>query len=1652
MLRANPVQTLSFVIRAIENTQDWRNQFFTQQSDNSNNNSYLEEYEINMSDTRIHDHTNEIVTLASGANTYAVPLPEGTQNNATLTCTFEANTAGIKFGDKNNETETWTLKEEQRIIPFIYPLRNGAIHTVNKNGSSIPTATILVKKTVSNKTFNIAKFKINFLPYSTLLTQTLVEQIETGQTTDTEWNNYKFRIPAYLEKNYHLVTELNFDYDPDVASQYGEKQVYPFPFEWLESSYAFFDGSPFVPNGTKKDFANINANTRVPQWGYYAILNDYVENGSTVNGNDTQWGYGPAGSFQPPLKKLINSQGQPSTYHMFTDASDRPGRIARIEFHEKPCKGSEIFISAWVKVARKYNQEGYNAAMLFSLMGVDKDNTTYTPIYRYQTGQIPGTYNGSSVGIPGFGNNEWMHVYFSFINEQDEDKLDFDHYALQIDNYSTTTQGGDQYLDDVRIYVMPPHARVEQKNDFCDNHALLRTRIGWHRLLSRIGEKEYIEGSSEEGPATEYVKFCFIDSLKYEEAIKNNSSDKAAAVKAAAVHFHYPINSDDGDKYGDKMQISKVSFSTLFEGDKGNPAYNHEDDWGNKQADPNNIKAFSYTDEAGEKFLALDIQAELQPFRPYILMLAPCNENDTFTDDDTIWQDFIPAENDPCQIRTDFKVESQKVLRVNGELLTPETEFCAGQVLDFKVELRADATRDGIYNPQTIITDATYDWFFGTAEEFNTKEDNTDNDKLTVRDALIAFRNSGNESLDKWSPTGDLDSKQKNLLQELVTNKKLILNQPKISLTLNKDDNDEFNMVIRLVPNRPDDQTVICADPLEISLKITGNAPIAKVGFGDVTYPDMATDTPAPTYRSVVRIGKEQLNKVNAESSLLRIPLRGVGTNTEGETGSDQPLTKTDNPYLYLIDSNDPAVTKVIQEQEAFQLTDWPVAQIETFQAIPGTSDNNDKGDYMDCYFPQDENGIAEGGLGKVNFREGYWYTLMAQFYQKAETGEEISEDNEDTEGNTSLCQGQLLFDLKVVPEYQKWIGAQDGSGNWNNDANWQRSTGLELKKSDTDAASYDQDYNVDTERPYTGFVPMDFTHVTMPTGSKALLYKAETKTNIDPDTHPILDLATEQVSDPATQYIEYDLMVKTAENIDNVAHDCRTYYTNTCQAIHFEPSAEMQNAHFLTYDKVWVDYKLDKGVWHALASPLENMVAGDWYTEKDGTQDTEYFKEITFGDGTTYSRLTPAVYQRSWDNQAKMIPLGETTDGSKDVAIQGTWSGVFNSVDHSYTKNYAFSVKTLCFTDDKAIFRMPKNDLSYSYYDADGNKSGQSVSVRSEGTTSRLLSDKLNNTDNSPAFTVELENKTKSDYYLVGNPFIAHLDLEKFFEMNSDLEKKAYSTPNGETQVVVSGDLSTDAGVSLIAPLQSFFVKKAETATKADVLTVYFTAEMQVLESNAPDTETPVEPVLRLTATTDDGRQHKAILAYDPSASANYAPQEDAELFIDSHLEGLPMVYTVAGNMAASINRTPDLWNIPLGIHGGNDQAVNLTFNGLGRFSGTILYDAEKQTETPIYEGYTLRLTGNTHGRYFLRSGTPTGTAPIRQEEIRIYSLAGGKLIVTATEELQSVSIYDFSGRLLQAHNRLSDHQFTTDLPKGNYIIRAASKHRQRSEKVRIL
>ena len=1713
-----------YCIRAIENEKDWRHKFFDEQKNKPETEAkYLEEYEINMPATRIPDKTQETICIATSANAYAIPV-EAEKDSETLLVELEdgkeSNASGIMLCDDDGKNaSSLILQGDKRIIHFKYPNNHDdGTQRVNADGS---TATIKVSKKVDGTIFRIARFKLTFKSNYTLLTQSQIKQIEASDVSSTE---YAYRTPNYLEDHYTFITGLDFDFNKEIAGKYGQTQVYPYPLGWSESSYAFYDGS--VSELTKNEYSEKKyefkggtdehgnrSNKQLPQWGYYAILNDYTENGS----ND--WGL--ESKIPAPSSKLENRKGEESSYHLYVDASDQQGMIARLAFDKPLCPGSELFVSAWVKVAKDYdkNSPADNAAMLFTIMGVttngekEKD-TRYTPIYRYQTGQIPGTYTTKThPNVPGFGNNEWLHVYFSFVNTSALHH-NYDSYVLQIDNNSASTAGGDMYIDDIRVYIAPPKVEIKQKSPTCHANkvdALLQMTLDWDRLLSRLGvEKQTTKPAGDIAKA--HVSFCFVDSAKYiarYKALGDYPSEKQLedAFQQSIVKLSYPISEKGSKTQTDKSYFGKLLFSPYYQ-DEENKVYNP--DITNTQSntittadDPGHF----YRQEDGlEKALVADIHCALEPFRTYFLVLEE-NHRDTHEEGDGSYipqlERFKYYYNEPlavnsCVAKTSFQLEAQNSIKVNGVLSEKaDHTFCNGQIVNFGVQLKADTDGSGEVKP--VTENVYYDWYLNSLEEFQKEPGSTGTTTTTgsnsVHQALINFRESCPDATtpDEWTTASPSD---KELLTTLVNKNKLILRQATLNTHATNNGDKKFKLVVVPIPLKlgegADKTTIICTDPMEIQLDINGNAPVAHVGFEDVVYPDERTDNPDNTYFPTIRASKGIQETCKSENALLEIPLRNIKLTDTSKGGTISVLDatpattfikSTNHPYLYLIDSNDPIVANKIAEINktgTFESHTWPVATIKAINAVPNSTGDISKtaDQYIRVYFETPTTATLEG-MSAPKFREGYWYTLMAYF----------AESGTSSPSTTATCEGNLTFNLKVVPEYQKWSGPADGSGNWNNDDNWLRSNADELHMTGSNADSYNNGYNTSGET-YYGFVPMSFTKVTIPEGKQVQLYKATANTSAVESgaTHSILDLASTDkpttITNPATTHIEYDLMAKDAALplTNNVAYNCETYYTNTVDQIHFEPSTAMPHTELLTYNKAWIDYKLAGSRWYTLASPLQSVVAGDWYTPKTGNQATEYFKDITFNT-TSYNRFQPSVYQRGWKQQANMITIG--SDGSsndKTVAVSGNWSGVYNNVAVPYTPGEGFSVKVLNLsttttpaTDPAvALFRFPKADTGYSYYDSENNTSGNQVDVRTSETDKQNVGKLKSNALKSPGsskFTVTLDENTASkdaNYHLIGNPFMAYLDASKFFEVNANLQSKFWMITDGNQTVAVGGtsnnDWITNIGeATRIAPLQSFFVEKKGTSTYTDN-TVTFSANMQALaptgttaSSAALKSSSPL-PLLTLVATTADGRQSRAVIAYDRAASEAYKANEDTELFLDSNLSDLPSIYTVAGTMAASINRTSNLWNIPVGTYsnrsgnnGNNPETVTLTFEGLDRFTGTTLYDVEKKTETALHHNSSITIAANTYGRYFLRAGTPTGNEKIETETIRIYTIARGQLIVTATENLQTVAIYDFAGRLLRYSDTPSGCPFTTHLDKGNYIVRATSEHQQQTSKIQI-
>lgn len=1597
---------------------------------------FLEEYDISFPFTRVSDHTKELVALSKDAWSYAIPGVSKDDDNNTLNISLEDYGSGITLATKE-------LTGMTRIIQFNYPNTNNTDKTqyVDADNSK---ATIYVTKTVGGTTYNLARFNLTFIRDTRLLTQTQLEQIEGGTIQNENLKYYQFRTDKYLEQNYQLLTSLNFDYDPAVADTYGSSSFYPFPLAWTSNSYSFYDGA------NNNDFKNSN---KYPEWGYYSIMSTFMEK--------DHWNNGTKNEYAKPLPG--------SNYHLYVDASDRPGVIARLPFRDKLCRGTELFVTAWLKSAGWSNNMA-DANMLFSIMGVRTDpvlGTVYDPIYRHSSSQVRRTDYLSKMPGTGSNTNEWMQMYFSFIIDED---ADYESYVLQIDNNSASTDGGDMYIDDIRVYMARPNVNVKQKKLSCDENTLMTLELDWEQLLSRVGLEE---STSPDEMFDQAIDFCFVDKKKYEAYLQENPGAYQQAIENSYVTLADGVIFKEG--------IGTLYYSLYFDinnhGYKEDPSVDNlvRDHVVDENSTPTKY-GFRYRETNEGKKLAIDLYASMTQNRDYIMFVRDHDD----TDEDGIgFDDFNPSEK--CAIKTEFRVNPMNQVLINGQVVKPEDmdKYCTGQAFEFSVNLKYK-NGQGEYVDYTG-NDIYFDWFFGTMDEYETyytyengviEEDlgGTD-EKVNLKEALIAFRSeypgvvdviidqNGKYQIDA-EPREQFEAAHKALIEYFLNsdktvglNRQLVLYKQSLNIRLLEDG---LDLVVAPIPLSTGEGNLICTTPIELQLEPGGKAPVVLPGFEYMSYTDYNSTVEREDYYPAMRIGLKQIEA--SKDNPIKINLRNAkfafdsgATDTPSNYKPDHIGLMPKEKELYLISSNDPALHDLLNPTDGeYDRHQYSIGKVVSFYAKPCDETTASLPDnYMEIYFDLDNpmSGLGDHATTDIQRqvftpREGYEYRFGVHF-EEHETHGESEDDYMATPGS---CYNYMEITMKVVPEYLVWQGKVDADGkidNWNEDSVWKRISSDEINKSEDDQSDYFTNGNNQNEN---GYVPMLFTKVIIPENSQVALHSAGftgssdtyrgmswTSARLEYIKQPTKVNIPEDASVGMTEGhpIHYDMMVY-SEKGDNTDMVTKPFRVNLCNEIHFEPGAEMMHAELLTYKKAWVDYKLARGRWYALSSPLKDVVSGDFYTDPSGMEAQEYFTPINWSDKDN-SRINPSVYQRGWkDANATMVGVGTGEEGER--AIVGNWSAVYNKADEGYDAGTGFSLKVLDLPEgtNNATFRLPKADTKYTYSDG---------TTATEGTINRDNAHTLHVTDLSEetvtSISVPLEANDNNPYYLVGNPFMAHLDMEKFFDENTGLEPKYWVVKGDNQEVGVGGDnglIDTDNGK--IAPLSSFFVTKKANSTMNNE--VVFTADMQTLNVNlyAGDDDQVNDNALTITATTSDGRTSRAAVAYDMAASADYEASEDAELFLDSNLGDVPMVYTVAGTMATSINRTSELYNIPLGVYGSKQEMVTLSFGGLNQFSSATLYDAQEQTETPLREGKTVSVPAGTSGRYFLRAGAPTGNEVIARNAFLVYSVGGGKVMVTSSNTpLKDIRVYTMGGaqvRSIQA----SGMQQEIYLNRGIYLI----------------
>lgn len=578
--------------------------------------------------------------------------------------------------------------------------------------------------------------------------------------------------------------------------------------------------------------------------------------------------------------------------------------------------------------------------------------------------------------------------------------------------------------------------------------------------------------------------------------------------------------------------------------------------------------------------------------------------------------------------------------------------------------------------------------------------------------------------------------------------------------------------------------------------------------------------------------------------------------------------------------------------------------------------------------------------------------------------------------------------------------------------------------------------------------------------------------------------------------------------------YDVEKFYGNICKEIYFKPDAELRLQQRLTYEKAWVEKELVANKWYLMSAPLKGTYAGDMYVPeamkdlsmttpavKAGRQMTEAFQDISFDKTKGYSRTKYPIYQRSWGQTAKIYTKTDdvrATDYSAKIDF-GTvssnlveWGHTYNDVQVPYTAYSGFAIRAHK-KDQKnggddipALIRLPKADMNYDYYQWDDQKpatgavASQSV-TKGDGLYGRFVYDNKGGGFTSAdleQWSIPLANLqaqgTDEDgyvYYLVGNPFMASIDMGKFFGYldNQNVSNPVYYSYNPklspvyytyEAGVVTAVDATTTAGI--IRPMQAFIIKCKASDAPEDIVfnrwaitdgnytaPTLYVAEGSATGNGGGNGGGARRRAITLNATNGNGSSMASVDVCE-KASAGYDGQEDVTSLFDSNLAGVPIVFTMAGNKAVSIDVRPEVNVVPFGVGcAASDEMVEVSVSETDAVNGSLyVFDAVTGSVTEVGEGSAFMVQPNDYGRYFLTTnGDVTSVKTVGMSGIMV-SVRGKQLTVSAHTSLKTVRILTAGGETVRS---LSDcgHEATFTLNSGIYIVEAETENDHKTVKL---
>lgn len=529
------------------------------------------------------------------------------------------------------------------------------------------------------------------------------------------------------------------------------------------------------------------------------------------------------------------------------------------------------------------------------------------------------------------------------------------------------------------------------------------------------------------------------------------------------------------------------------------------------------------------------------------------------------------------------------------------------------------------------------------------------------------------------------------------------------------------------------------------------------------------------------------------------------------------------------------------------------------------------------------------------------------------------------------------------------------------------------------------------------------------------------------------------------------------------------------CKDIFFEPRTAVENITSLNYRKAWVEMELKPNMYYNLSAPLKQMYTGDMFVPTGAYP--ACFETLT-EQNCAENRFNPSIYQRLWATAAPGkialkdgnggITLGDNTLG----VLETKWSRHFNAVAKEYAAGEAFSlwVDNGTLPADRTFrIRLPKTHNLYHYYNdydheemgkeqvekdplqiyrfvyetgAEGNLKAE-YKYKSEG---KEVSEERTVFVGQDQYQITLKSDVPTNTFMLGNPFMSHLDLEKFLAVNTNVASVSMQLAKSEqTVAMVAGTTLSTGGTQTVAPMQSFYLTtNTEPSTSATIL---LTKEMINNKGTSEDKGEGKMLGLRVRVESlTNGSQSAALLLTHEAVAAADINSAAAPTIMDGEAKADVKVFGINSGNGFDIMPLADI--TPLGIYLSKSDSISIKVESENGADANeyVLHDNLTNTDYAVGNSLTVAGAETSLGRFVIKKANAIGTSVDHVHGDMSIMQEGQYVVVrSADNNLSGVEIVDTNGILVSKAHGEATNQLRTRIAHGIQVVRITMAHGER-------